>query len=396
MAGNAITAIVVPIYVLQSTGSVLATGAAGIAATAPMIIGGVFGGVLVDRLGFRRAALLADVASGVTVIAIPVLAAVIALPFWALLALVFVSGLLDTPGDTAKRSLVPDLVQLAGARLSRVTGAESAISRTATMVGASAAALTIAWLGPLNAMVLDAATFAASALLVLLFVPKGRSRDHAVSDVTSFWSELTDGIRFLTSTPAIRNVVLLVVVTNLIDAAGMTVIKPVYASAVSDDGTLFGLMVAIFAAGALTGAALYGWFGHRLPRRPTFVVCFLLAGAPPYLAMASGLAIPALLVVFALAGLAAGSINPLISTVMFELIPRTMRARVLGALTTGVSVGMPLGSFVGGVAIAQVGLIATCLIAASVYAFATLTPLLGRSWRTLDSPVRRPDRAVRS
>ena len=130
---------------------------------------GIFGGVLVDRLGFRRAALLADVSSGLTVLAIPVLAATISLPFWALLTLVFVSGLLDTPGDTAKRSLVPDLVAHAGLRLSRITGAESAIPRTATMVGASVAALCIAWVGPLNAMVLDAATFAASAILVLIW-----------------------------------------------------------------------------------------------------------------------------------------------------------------------------------------------------------------------------------
>ena len=153
-------------------------------------------------------------------------------------------------------------------------------------------------------------------------------------------------------------------------------------------------MVALFAAGALTGAALYGWVGHRLPRRPTFVICFLLAGAPPYLAMALGLPVPVLLVVFALGGLAAGSINPLISTVMFELIPRSMRARVLGALTTGVSIGMPVGSFVGGVAIVQIGLVATCLIAASIYAVATLTPLIGRSWRALDAPARQLDRPV--
>lgn len=384
LAGNAITAIVVPLYVLGDTGSVLATGVAGIAATAPMIVGGALGGVLVDRLGFRRAALAADLASGATVLAIPVLAATVGLPFWALLALVFLGGLLDTPGGTAKMALIPDLVELGGARIDRVTGAQSAIARTATLVGASVAALSVAWIGALDALVLDAATFAVSALLLWLCVPRDRPRpDGPDAAPPAYWRELRDGARFLGGTPIIRNLVLLVVVTNLVDAAGMTVIKPVYATRVSDDGTLFGVMVALFAAGALTGSALYGWVGHRLPRRPTLVVCFLLAGAPPYLAMALGVPVPALLAVVGIGGLAAGSINPLISTLLFELVPRAMRARVLGALTTGVSLGMPLGSFAGGAAIAQWGFAATALVAAAVYLAASLAPLVGRSWRTL-------------
>jgi MFS family permease len=385
LAGNAITLVAVPLYVLHDTGSVLATGVAGIASTAPLIIGGALGGVLVDRVGFRRAAVVADVASGVTVLAIPVLAATIGLPFWALLALVFVGGLLDTPGSTAKTAIIPDLVAASGVRMNRVAGAQSAISRSATMVGASVAALAISALGPLGVLLLDAATFAVSAVLVWLLVPRdGAAVREGEGAPSGYWMELAAGMRFLSGSPVLRNLVLLVVVTNTIDAAGMLVIKPVYASSISADGTLFGVMVALFAAGALSGAALYGLVGHRLPDRPTLVVCFLLAGAPPYIAMALGFTATPLLVTVALAGLAAGSINPLISTLVFELTPRALRARVLGALTTGVSLGMPLGSLVGGVAIAQWGLAATAAVAAAVYATASLAPLAGRGWRALD------------
>ena len=66
LAGNAITMVVVPLYVLGDTDSVLAAGLAGAFVTVPVIIGGAFGGVLVDRLGFRRAAIIADLASGIT------------------------------------------------------------------------------------------------------------------------------------------------------------------------------------------------------------------------------------------------------------------------------------------------------------------------------------------
>ena len=440
LAGNAITMVVVPLYVLHDTGSVLATGVAGVFATVPVIVGGALGGVLVDRVGFRRAGIIADLASGATILAIPILAATTGLPFWGLLALVFLSGLLDTPGDTAKTSLLPDLVEPSGARMSRATGAQSAISRSAMMVGASVAALAVVWLGPLNAMLLDAVTFGLSAALLWTFVPRATnaaaasgapaasadapagspsagtesagtesagtaSADAPVgttpadapaattpaapaitagTSAAAFWRELADGIRFMVAQPLIRNLVLMIVITNSFDAASMTVLKPVYARTISPDGALFGVMVACFAFGALAGAALFGWVGHRLPRRGMLVVCFLLGGPPPYFAMALDLPVPLLLTVLAVAGLSAGSINPLLSLVLYEQIPRAMRARVLGALTTGVSAGMPIGAFFGGLAVAQAGLVPTLLVVGVTYALVTLSPLMGRSWRALD------------
>lgn len=391
LAGNAVTMVVVPLYVLHDTGSVLATGVAGVFATAPMIIGGALGGVLVDRLGFRRAAIAADLASGVTVLAIPLLAATVGLPFWGLLALVFLSGLLDTPGNTAKSAIVPDLAELCGVKLTRATGAAGAISRSAMMVGASIAALAVVWLGPLNALLLDAATFAISAALIWGGVPSrvtGSAVDEnaeVAENVAGFWREFADGIRYLARTPVIRNVVLMVVITNCFDAAGLLVLKPVYAKTITPDGEIFGIMLACFAFGALAGSGLFGWFGHRLPRRATLVVCFVLCGPPPYIAMALDVPVPLLLTVFAFAGLLAGSINPLLDTVLYEQLPRAMRARVLGALTTGVTAGMPLGALLGGVAVEQVGLVPVLVFVAVAYGIVTLAPLVGKSWKGLDA-----------
>ena len=102
LGGNAIALVAIPIIALTQTGSPLAAGVAGVFATVPLIIGGTFGGVLVDRFGYRVSSIVADVASGLTVIAIPLLSATVGLPFGVLLALVFLGGLLDPPGDTAK------------------------------------------------------------------------------------------------------------------------------------------------------------------------------------------------------------------------------------------------------------------------------------------------------
>ena len=94
--GNVVTAFAVPFYVLGLGGSGAEVGLAAAFATAPVIIGGPLGGVVVDRVGHRRASIVADLVSGGAVLTMPVLALTVGLPFWALLALVFTAGLLDT------------------------------------------------------------------------------------------------------------------------------------------------------------------------------------------------------------------------------------------------------------------------------------------------------------
>lgn len=385
-AGNAITTIAVPLYVLSLTGSPLATGFAGVFATVPIIIGGALGGVLVDRFGWRRSSVVADAASGLTVLAIPVLAGLGMLPFPLLLTLVFLSNLLDTPGSTARTAQMPDLVELSGAPLTRATGAHATVSRTASMLGAGVAGALVALFGPVNALYANAICFAIAIVLTLALVPRDASRTTSATDGEltpgrGYFGQLADGLRFVTRTPLVRAVVILVVITNTIDAAGLTVLKPVYAAGVSDDGAVLGAMLACFAGGALSGAALFSAIGHRIPARPLFIVAFVLAGVPPYLTLALGAPLPVVFVVLALSGLAAGPINPLIDTALFGLIPSAMRARVFGAISTGVAAGMPLGSLLAGVGVEALGLTVTLFLAAGTYAAAILGTSFGRRWK---------------
>ncbi|MCK8608067.1 MFS transporter [Agromyces sp. C10] len=393
LAGNAIALVAIPIIVLQQTGSPLAAGVAGIFATVPLVVGGALGGVLVDRFGYRASSIAADIASGVTVLAIPLLDAAGLLSFGALLALVFLGGLLDAPGDTAKTVLMPDLAALARIPLARAAGAQSAVQRTATMVGAGVAGALVALAGPMTALVADAAGFAVSALLVALLVPRPAALrgdrvpepDEAAETAGSSVQAFIAGIRFVWRTPLARGIVLLVTLTNAIDAAGMTVLKPVYASQVLGDPAVLGFMVGCFAAGALTGSALFGIIGHRASGRTMFAICFVLAGAPPYAAMALGAPVEVLFPVLAASGLAAGAINPMIATALYSVVPDGMRARVFGALTAGVAASMPVGALLAGVTVEAFGLGGVLAGAAVLYAVLGASPLVLRSFDGLSS-----------
>ena len=105
------------------------TGLVGFFSLLPFVLSSALGGVIVDRLGYRRASIVSDLASGVTVLAIPVLARTVGVPLAALLALVFAGALLDAPGQTASEAILPDLVERAGTTLERGTSLFDGVSR---------------------------------------------------------------------------------------------------------------------------------------------------------------------------------------------------------------------------------------------------------------------------
>lgn len=391
--GNAITVLATPFYVIAQGGSGFQVGLAATFATLPVIIGGPLGGVLVDRVGYRRASIAADLASGVTVLAIAVLHSTVGLPFWGLLALLFLSGLLDTPGQTARTVLLPALATAAGYPLERAVGLITAIDRIALLIGAPVGGALVAGLGAANAFYVNAATFALSATLVILFVTRPEQVPHDPSGAPptasrpGYWRDLADGFLFLVREPLLRLIVCVVLVTNALDAARFSVLLPLYGSERLDGAISVGLLSGALGGGAVVGSLLFGAVGHRIPRRPLFVVAFVLTGGPSSAAFALALPFPSLLVMLALTGLAAGAINPTIGTLRLQLAPPAMRARVQSLMIAGAWAAIPLGALLGGAGADYLGLTTSFAVIGVVYVAVTLTPLLGGSWKRMDSRV---------
>ena len=385
--GNVVTAFAVPFYVLATGGTGTEVGIAAFFATAPVIVGGALGGVVVDRVGHRRASIVADLVSGVTVLAIPVLALTVGLPFWSLLLLVFTSGLLDTPGQTARRVMLPNLTVLAGVRLEQSVGLLDGSERFAKLIGASVAGLLVASVGPVPALFATAATFAVSAALTAAFVSiEPTTATAAAAARTGYWADLGEGLRFVIRDPLMRLIVGLVLITNLLDAARGSSLLPLYTNERLGGAAALGLLVAVMGGAAVVGNVIFGLVAHRVPRRVTFAVCFALAGGPASAAFALGAPPPVLVATTALAGLAAGSLNPILGTVELERIPEHMRGRVFGLINAGAWAGVPFGALLGGIAGDTIGLSLSFGIVAVVYTVVTLTPLTGGVWRQMERP----------
>lgn len=178
LTGSTLTLVAIPWFVLQTTGSATQTALVSFIEVIAVVIAGALGGTLADRLGYKRISVLADLISGVTIALIPLLYNTVGLAFWQLLTLVFISAFFNAPGTVARTALLPELAVLATQPLERANATLQAIQRGARLLGAPLAGFLIAFLQTSAVLWLDAASFACSALLLLLVPHIGGVREQ--------------------------------------------------------------------------------------------------------------------------------------------------------------------------------------------------------------------------
>ena len=387
LVGNAVAQIAVPWFVLVTTDSAALTGLAVFFNFLPQVLAAFFGGVIVDRLGFRTTSVVADLASAGAVAAIPLIHTTVGIELWQLMTLVFLGALLDAPGATARVALFPDLVELAGMGMERASGIRGGIQQGALLVGGPLGGVLVADLGPTRALWLNAGSFLVSAAIVAGAIPRiGRELD--AEPPGTFFADLAQGMRFIWGNRLVRALVLTVLLTNFLDAP-FDVVMPVLAREAYGSAADLGLMYGVSGGAGLIGALAYGAIGHRLPRRLTFVGCFAVVPLV-YLVLATFPPLPAALVAIAVVGFAAGPLNPLLLTVATEVVPTRMRGRVFGAMRAGAWASIPAGILLGGVVVEAIGVAPTLLAIGLCYVVVTGYGFFNPAFRELD---RREDAA---
>jgi MFS family permease len=383
--GNVLTGVALPWYVLQTTGSPGKTALVAVATTVPLVLTAFFGGALVDRVGYTSMSVAADLASGVTVALIPLLAHSVGLAFWQLLVLVFLGAVLDTPGNTARQSLFPDLAELGKLPLERANAAAQAIWRLSRLLGPPLAGVAIAALGASNVLWLDAASFGVSALLVAALVPR-LTRPAAVAPPASwrgYLADLWDGLAFVRRDRLVRLLALKSTLGNALGAALFDVILPVYAIRAFGNATALGLMLGGFGGGALLSAVVFGMVGYRLPRRRLFVGALLL-GTIPYWLIAATPPLALGVAATVLAGLATGPYGPIVMAVFQERTPADMRGRFFGTLLALDNATTPLALVATGLLLDHLSITAALLLVALANLLITLAVVSRPALRELE------------
>jgi MFS family permease len=389
MLGGAMTTLAVPWFIFETTGSAARTGLVGTALAVGGMLSPVLSGPLIDRLGFKRASVLADVAAACLVATIPLLHAADMLAFWHILVLAFLIQGVNGPGDAARYSLVPGLAHRARMAMERANAVDRGVGRATMLIGPLVGGVLIAVLGPANVLLLDALTFVASAVLVSVFVrPSGHEKGRLAAAPRprgAYRAELFVGLRFVFASSLLLSVAVLVSLANALDAALQLVVLPVYATEMWGTPTSLGALTSALGAGALIGTAIFGAIGHRMPRRLTV----LLGGAGGSLLLFGGLAttppLGVMVILAVIGGIVAGPIVPLLFTVVQTHTPPDLYGRVFGALQSLTAAAPAVSMTVVGLVIEGLGLVPTIVALGALYLVLTLGMLLNPALRRMDA-----------
>jgi len=329
--GNNLAALAIPWFVLTTTSSATNTALSVAVGTVPVILTGIFGGTIVDRVGYRQSSIVSDIASGISTLLIPTLHFTVGIEFWQLLVLVFAGALLDSPGVSARRSLFPDLVAQTGITLDRANALDAMTGRIASLIGAPLAAILIAIIGAPSLLLLTTAGFAISALLFGVFIPAPleSSADRSAKGIRGYLAEIREGFNFMTGDQVLFWVFLSFSVGSLIAEPLYAVILQVYVNEKYGSAENLGFILAGLAVGSLVGNAIYTALSGRLPRRDIIIGGFGIRA----LAFTVFVFVPSWWIIAAaifIGAVALEPVNPLYHTIMQERIPAGMRGRIYG------------------------------------------------------------------
>ena len=387
ITGNMLTSLAVPWFVLETTGSASRTGITAAVTVIPVVLASFFGGALVDRMSYKGLSVISDVLSAVTVAAVPLLYLTTGLSFPMLLVLMFMGAILDVPGSTAREAMVPPLSRLTGIPIERINANFGMIRAASGLFAAPLAGLAIAWLGPINVLWFNAGTFAFSALMVLLFIPRLAGSEPSGS---SFMTDVREGFRFVRTHVLLRTLIIGALGINFMFAPLFGVAVPWFANQELQSVRSLGILMGVEGLGALAGAFLYGKFAKSVSRR-VFLNSSLVLLLVPILPLAFSTSLLPAAACLTAVGMGSGLVNPMIMTFVQQITPSALLGRVMGLFMAGALMAQPVGLLLGGLVVNRIGfqgsVIALAAIGLAVGAPLALSPVL----RQLDTIAEEPD-----
>ena len=335
--------------VYQRTGSPLLSAVTFAFSYLPWLLGGPFLSALADRLPRHRVLIVTDVlrAALVAGMALP------GLPLPVLLALLFALSLCAPPFESARSALMADV--LSGERYAVGTSLTSVSLQLAQVVGFVLGGALVAVLSPSAALLIDAATFAVSALWLWTALQRRPAPvDEAGHGPQSLWQDAGEGLRFLARTPRLRAIVAVLWVGTLFLYAPEGLGAPLV-DELGQGATALGVLLAANPLGVTLGGLLLTRLVPAAARErliPHLVILSLTAVVLAGLVAASGsgnLPFGLVVVLMFVSGLGAAWTIPL--NVSFVLsVPPAYRGRAFGVAVSGLYGVQAIGILAAGMA----------------------------------------------
>nr|WP_238431324.1 MFS transporter [Streptomyces cavernae] len=322
--------------VLSLTGSSAAVGITTALQFLPMLLFGLYGGVLVDRMRKRPTLLATQTAMGVTGLLLAFLTISGHVQVWHVYVAAFAVGLATVVDNPARQSFVSEMV--GPGQLQNAVSLNSANFQSARLVGPAVAGVLITGVGTGWAFLFNGLSFIAPIAGLLLM----RTRElHVVERAPRAKGQLREGLRYVAGRPELLWPIVLV---GFIGTFGFNF--PVWLSAFADDifhagAGSYSLFNTLMAVGSLAGALLAA-------RRGTARLRVLIAGALGFGVLEIVAAAAPNLWVFALLmvpiGIAGLTVNVTANTAVQMATDPAMRGRVMALFMMVFMGGTPLGA----------------------------------------------------
>jgi predicted MFS family arabinose efflux permease len=304
---------------------------------APIVVLGPLGGVVADRFDRRRVMIVSD-AVRVGMMAALALVAAAMLPVVAAPLIAAAATAAGSPYPPAVGATTPRLV--AEADLATANALRSAIGAAGIVVGPALGAGLMIVASPSVAILVNAGTFAASALLVASIPASDAFAPARAGATAGVLADLRDGADALRRS---RPVVLLVGADIAASAVygAQTVLLVLLARRLGGHG--YGLLIAAIGAGGLLGAAVSGRVASAR-RSSAVLVGALLVVAAAMALLAASPSLAAAMVLVAACGAGSIVVEILSETGMQRLLDDTVLARAYGLALPAALGGIVLGS----------------------------------------------------
>lgn len=380
LLGNSVAGVALPLIVLQTTGSVLATGVVAIASALPAAVAGLLMGVVIDRINRRTASVLTDLVSAASIAALPLLDSAVGLSVgWFVLCAV-VGSFGDVPGLTAREAMLPGIVRSGGMGAERLLGLREASGAVVTLIGPGAAGVLVTTFDGTEVLWITAALSGAAALVTLL-IPREAGALPAETATTGGTMRLRDGWHALIRSPFLVVTTLLSTVLVLVLSAFQALVLPVYFTLAARP-ELLGFVLSALALGLLAGGGIYAAVGGRGPRRAWFTagtLCTVIGfggmaslGSPWLVLTAAGVV-----------GFGNGLFGSLLGVLMVERIPDGLRGRIMGTQNAIMTLAPALGMGAAAILIEWSGARTAAIALAAAWALTAAYALWAPALRSL-------------
>lgn len=342
VAGDQLARVALAVLVFSRTGSAALAALTYAMTFLPDLVGGPLLSGLADRLPRRRLMVACDLGRALLL----VLMAVPGMPLLVLGVLLVALQLLNSPFSAARAALLAVILDgdryVVGSAIANIT------TQVAQLVGFATGGVIVAAVGPIRGLLVDAATFVASAVLVRLGVHERSAAPAAdrPGPQPGWWRSLRAGASLVCTDRRLRALVALACISGFyVSVEGLAV---PYADSIGGGAAAAGLLLAANPAGTVVGmVVLTRWVPP--PTRLRWLGPLAVAACVPLLACAARPGLLATAGLWAVSGAFSAFQIPA-NAAFVQAVPDAQRGQAFGLAVTAMQTAQGAGILLGGVA----------------------------------------------